>query len=193
MGAVEQRHQGTTTDEQLMIAVRDGEVRLLGALFERHKRMFYGFFVRLTGDPELSHDLIQDMFIRILKYRTSYRAESKFRSWAFRIARNLVNDHYGRARREVPLEDAGERPAPTVLPLAQLEHAQEVSMLHEAFAKLPTERRELLTLSHFERVPYAEIADMYSCPVNTIKVRVHRAVNELRTVYLKRIEKRNEL
>lgn len=176
-----------------MAAVRDGEVRLLGELFERNKRVFYGFFVRLTSDAELSHDLLQDMFLRILKYRASYRAEAKFRSWAFRIARNLVNDHYGRARREVPLEAAGERPAPTVLPLANIERAQEVGMLHEVFALLPLDRRELLTLSHFERVPYAEIADMYSCPLNTIKVRVHRAVNDLRRLYMKRIEKRNEL
>ena len=176
-----------------MAAVRDGEVRLLGELFERHKQIFYGFFVRLTSNPELSHDLLQDMFLRILKYRQSYRAEAKFRSWAFRIARNLVNDHYGRADREVPLEDAGDRPAPAVLPIAELEKAQEVGMLHDAFAQLPLDRRELLTLSHFERVPYAEIADMYSCPVNTIKVRVHRAVNDLRKIYLKRFDKRSEL
>ena len=188
MGAVEHNRATPTTDEQLMTAVRDGDVRQLGEIFDRHKRLFYGFFVRLTSDSDLSHDLLQDMFLRILKYRHSYRAESAFRTWAFRIARNLVSDHYGRARREVGLEAAGDRPSAIVTPLVQAEGEQEVRLLHEAFAMLPIDKRELLTLSHFERVPYAEIASMFSCPVNTIKVRVHRAVKDLRAIYLKRTE-----
>ena len=78
------------TDEQLMAAVRDGEVGRLGDLFERHGRLFYGYFVRLTGNPDASHDLLQEMFLRILKYRHTYRGLSTFKTWGFRIARNLV-------------------------------------------------------------------------------------------------------
>jgi len=187
---LEQKRANPVTDEHLMGEVRDGDVRLLGELFERHKGAFYGYFVRLTTDPDLSHDLLQEMFLRILKYRHSYRADSAFRTWAFRIARNLVNDHYSRPRRELALEAAGDPTAAVVTPLAELEKEQELRQLHEAFSMLPLEKRELLTLSHFERVPYAEIAALFSCPVNTIKVRVHRAINDLREIYIKRQEKR---
>ena len=50
------------TDEQMMLQVRDGEVRKLGALFERHHILLYNFFVRLTGDRQLSEDLVQEVF-----------------------------------------------------------------------------------------------------------------------------------
>ena len=57
------------TDHELMIAVRAGEIRQLGELFERHHRRLYGFFVRLTNQPSVSEDLVQIVFYRILKYR----------------------------------------------------------------------------------------------------------------------------
>jgi RNA polymerase sigma factor (sigma-70 family) len=186
------------TDEQLMAAVRDGDVDRLGELFERRGRLFYGYFVRLTGNPDTSHDLLQDMFLRILKYRHTYRGMSTFKTWAFRIARNLASDHHSRPTREVSLDAAGEsleaaaRKRAAVLPLAQLERDQEVRMLHEAFARLPVDKRELLVLTHFEKLPYAEVAEMLSCSVGTLKTRVHRAVKDLRVIFLDRYGKRTE-
>jgi len=183
------KQETRATDEQLMEAVRDGEVGRLGELFERHGRLFYGYFVRLTGDPEASNDLLQEMFLRILKYRQTYRGMSAFKTWAFRIARNLASDQHRRPRRELPLEAAPERQAPGVLPLAALEKAQDIRMLHEAFAALPSDRRELLTLTHFERLPYADVAEVLSCSMSALKTRVHRAVKDLRTIYLERMER----
>ena len=99
-------------------------------------------------------------------------------------------DHHGRPRREVPLDAASEKHAPSVLPLTNLEKAQEVRMLHEAFALLPSEKQELLVLTHFERLPYADVCDMLSCSMSALKTRVHRAVKDLRAIYLERIERR---
>ena len=177
------------TDEQLMASVRDGDVGRLGELFERNGRMFFGYFVRLTNDPELGNDLLQEMFLRILKYRHTYRDVGSFKAWAFRIARNLVRDHYGRSGREVSLDLVADAPSPTVLPLAQVENAEMVRVLHESFAELPVDKRELLVLSHFEHIPYAQIADMMSCSVGAVKVRVHRAVKDLREIFMQRIER----
>jgi RNA polymerase sigma-70 factor (ECF subfamily) len=172
-----------------MAAVRDGEVGRLGELFERHGRLFYGYFVRLTGDPEASNDLLQEMFLRILKYRQTYRGMSAFKTWAFRIARNLASDHHRRPHRELPLEAAPERHAPGVLPLAAIEKTQEIRMLHAAFAALPADRRELLALTHFERLPYTDVAEILSCSMSALKTRVHRAVKDLRAIYLERMER----
>ena len=183
------KEEAQVTDEQLMAAVRDGEVGRLGELFDRHGRLFYGYFVKLTGDPDASNDLLQDMFLRILKYRQSYRGMSTFKTWAFSIARNMATDHHGRGRREVPLEAASDKHAPAVLPINNLEKAREVRMLHEAFALLPTDKRELLVLTHFERLPYSEVADMLSCSMSALKTRVHRAVKDLRTIFLERMER----
>lgn len=184
-----ERHR--VSDEALMAAVRDGDIDRLGELFNRHGSMFYRYFVRLAGNEDTGWDLVQEMFLRMLKYRQSYRELGRFRSWAFQIAHNVWNDHHRRHEREVPLESIGrELAASSVLPLTELEKAQEMRLFREAFAVLPAQQRELLVLSHFERVPYAEIADALSCSVGAVKVRVHRAVKELRNILLTRLEKR---
>jgi len=72
---------------ELMIAVRAGEIDKLGDLFERHHRPLYGFFVRHTGDRTASEDLVQLVFYRILKYRHTYRDEGRFSAWIYHLAR----------------------------------------------------------------------------------------------------------
>ena len=82
------------SDHELMIAVRAGEVRRLGELFERYHKPLYGFFVRLTNQPSASEDLVQIVFYRILKYRHTYRDEGKFSAWIYHLARKVAADHF---------------------------------------------------------------------------------------------------
>ena len=61
------------SDTELMLAVREGDLVQLGVLFERHHVGLFNFYLRLTGNRQLSEDLVQEAFIRILKYRKSFR------------------------------------------------------------------------------------------------------------------------
>ena len=79
---------GTVTDETLMEAVRNGDLAKLGILFERHHRALFDFLVRMTGSASTAEDLVQDVFVRVLKYRATWRGEGRFDTWLFRIARN---------------------------------------------------------------------------------------------------------
>src|SRR6478735_6834659 len=81
-------------DHELMIAVRAGEIRRLGDLFERYHKPLYGFFVRLTNQPSASEHLVQIVFYRILKYRHTYRDEGKFSAWIYHLARKVAADHF---------------------------------------------------------------------------------------------------
>ena len=82
------------TDEALMLAVRDGQVGRLGQLFERYHMALFDFLARTTGDRAAAEDLVQDVFVRILKYRQTYRNDSRFETWVFRIARNARADYF---------------------------------------------------------------------------------------------------
>ena len=73
------------TDEALMRAVRDGDVARLGELFERHHRSVFDFLVRMTGDRASAEDMVQDVFVRMLKYRATFRDDGRFETWMFRI------------------------------------------------------------------------------------------------------------
>src|SRR5688500_20367862 len=76
-----------------MIKVRDGNLDTLGLLFARYKKPLFGFFYGMNKDAELSEDLVQNVFLRILKYRYLFRGEGDFRTWMFHIARNVDHDH----------------------------------------------------------------------------------------------------
>ena len=174
-------------DENLMIAVRDGDVSKLALLFDRHHRALFDFFVRMSGDRALAEDLVQDVFFRMLKYRSTFRDESRFKAWMFHIARNARFDHHKKHRPETLLPDDGADAVPsrTPLPGHELEQNQQTMLLQCALQRLPDEKREILILSRFQDMKYEQIAEVMGCEVGAIKVRVHRAMKDLREIFLK--------
>ena len=74
----------STTDNALMAQVSAGELPKLAVLFERHHRALFRYFVSLNRDRELSEDLVQDVFFRILRYRASYDPAKAFTAWMYR-------------------------------------------------------------------------------------------------------------
>jgi RNA polymerase sigma factor (sigma-70 family) len=174
------------TDENLMLAVRNGDVGKLGVLFDRHQRSLFDFFFRMTGRRTVADDLVQDVFFRILKYRKTFRDESWFKAWMFHIARNARFDYYRSHRGEANLEDdyADGLQSSSPLPGQQLEHQQQAQLLASAMFKLSPDKREVLILSRYQDLKYEQIAELMSCEVGTVKTRVHRALRELRDIFL---------
>ncbi|HSQ34976.1 MAG TPA: sigma-70 family RNA polymerase sigma factor [Candidatus Binatia bacterium] len=172
-------------DEQVMTQVREGRVEMLAILFERYHVRMYNFFLRLTADRPLSEDLTQELFLRILKYRQTYRGESKFSTWMYQIARNLHMDRLRSKRPEMPIDDLYEEtPSPQPCPAEMAERIQEADLLARALERLPLRKREVLLLSRFQNLKYVEIAGLFACSVESVKVQVHRSLKELRRHYL---------
>lgn len=174
-------------DHALMLAVRSGDLARLGVLFERHHRPLYGFFVRLTGHATASEDLVQTVFLRILKYRHTYRDDGKFTTWMYHLARRVAADHY-RKSASAPLlfeEPESIHEVEDNAPAAdeQTARADDLDCMQRALARLPEEQRELLTLHRFQRLRHDELAALYGCSVGAMKVRVHRAVSALRDTF----------
>jgi RNA polymerase sigma-70 factor (ECF subfamily) len=168
------------------MAVRDGEKHKLGLLFERHHVALYEYFCRMTGNRSASEDLVQEVFIRILKYGNTFRHESRFTTWMYRIARNVQFSDFRKHRGEssFPAEydavaDAEGSPA------AGFERRQEAELLWRALLQLAADRRELLVLARYREMKHDEIAEILGIDVKTVKVRVHRAMKELREVFMK--------
>ena len=125
------------------------------------------------------------MFLRILKYRNSFRGESKFSTWMYQIGRNAHIDHLRCQRPEIPMDEIwAEEPSPQPLPPQTAESEQEADMLSRALERLPLRKREVLLLSRFQDLKYQEIAGLLKCSVESVKVQVHRSLKELRRHYL---------
>jgi len=177
-----------------MIKVREGDLDKMGLLFERHKRPLYGFFYGLTKEQELSEDLVQNTFLRILKYRHLFRGEpgGDFKAWMFHIARNVRHDHY-RKLKILATEDVNkwqERIGHEEHQSADMQHNEELHMLSMAMDRLPEEKREILLLSKFQEKKYSEIGEVLGCSEGAVKVKVFRALQELKAIY-KQLEKIN--
>src|SRR4030095_2754316 len=95
------------TDENLMLAVQRGEGSQLGVLFDRHHRSLFDFFARVTGSRSTAEDLVQDVFFRILKYRATFREESRCKAWMFHIAPNARIDYYRKQQPDAALPEDG--------------------------------------------------------------------------------------
>ena len=167
----------SATDDALMSRVRDGEVQALASLFDRHSAALLNFYLRTIGNRASSEDLVQDVFVRILKYRRTYRPGSRFLSWMYNIARHARADFLRKRRGEIEWDDAYAAP---VLPGDSVDSNQRLRHLTLALRKLPDHKREILVLSRFQGLRYEAIAQLLGCEVGAVKVRVHRAMRELR-------------
>jgi RNA polymerase sigma-70 factor (ECF subfamily) len=176
------------SDHALMLAVRDGELDALGELFERHHQPLFGFLIKLTGNRSAAEDIAQVVFQRMLKYRHTYRDEGSFTAWMYHLARRCAADHFRRANTAPYATDpadlhdhADDRPHAAQSVTVKDDQA----LLHTALAQLDHGDREVLLLSRFQELSFAEIAGMLGCSVGAAKVRAHRALNELRDVYFR--------
>lgn len=169
-----------------MVAVQEGDVSQLGELFERHHRPLFTFFLRLTGESQASEDLVQDVFLRMLKYRATYQPGTRVRTWMYQLARNAHIDRYHARSREASMDEREAREPASAAPGAAdlLQHEEQVELLRRALARLAPDKREVLLLSRFQGLSYEEIAAVFGCEVGTVKVRVFRAVRALRTIFL---------
>jgi RNA polymerase sigma-70 factor (ECF subfamily) len=171
------------TDEVLMRLVRDGDLAKLGLLFERHHTSLYDFFYRTTGDRGAAEDMVQDVFVRILKYRRTFRNQGRFVGWLFHIARNTRADHFRSRQREERLSGE-EAETPSTAPAVHevMEADEQRSILHKALMQLPDEKREVIVLARYQGMKHDQIAEVLDVDVGTARVRLHRAINELRSL-----------
>ena len=163
-----------------MLQVRNGAGETLGVLFDRYQTPLYNFYCKLTGNRALSEDLVQEVFLRILRYRHSYQPGTPFRAWIYQIARNARIDHFRKTR---PQAEFDPDMLPPVLPKDSAQEQQEAALLHTALQRLSEEKREVLVLSRFQEMKCEEIAELLGCPTITVRVRIHRAIQELRQIF----------
>src|SRR5210317_1420295 len=93
-----------TSDEMLMLQLAHGNKNAAGILYDRNYKQVYGYFVRMTNDIDVSRDLTQNVFLKIMKYSHSWKEDKVFAYWMFRIARNILVDYYNGSRKFFGLE-----------------------------------------------------------------------------------------
>lgn len=168
------------TDEAAMLAVTNGDLDKAAILYERYKKLLLNFFYRFGLDRESCHDLTQQTFYRLLQYRHTFKEGFEFRTWIYRIARNLFHDlikdkHFNTNQLIENID------------MAEVENNDDENhiLVQKAMQELPSEYREILHLSRYEDLKYNQIAEVLDISEALVKVRVHRAIKKLREIYFK--------
>lgn len=165
-----------------MLRVKDGDLDKMGLLFERYNRPLFAFFYHMTHKPEVSEDLVQNVFYRMLKYKHTFTGEGEYRTWMYHLGRNALNDWVKKNRsfNFYDVSEVADRVGGGTLADEHLERQQEKDFLHQALGELSPEYREVLILSRFQEMKYEEIAKVLNINEGLVKVRVHRALGELK-------------
>jgi RNA polymerase sigma-70 factor (ECF subfamily) len=162
---------------------------LLDHLIELYQRRLYRYLLFLTGNPALAEDLFQETWIRVLERGHQYNAKSKFESWLFAIARNLVID-VSRRKKMPSLEDLGDKDSNqpfdppdehSISALQLLVSRENQQAVQLSLLKIPAYYREVLLLRFHEEMGLEEIAAMMSTPVSTVKSRLYRGLAALKS------------
>ena len=172
----------------------EGDAVAFKTLMDRHARKLYNFLIRSSGRRDLADDLLQEVFLRVVRRADSFKGQAKFTTWMYTIARNLIIDtaRRERHRKTVALDapaygddvqgdtrlDRTPSPAPT--PDRGASDARFTARLESALEALPDEQREVFLLREVEGLKFREIAEVLNLPANTIKSRMRYALEALR-------------
>ena len=172
------------SDEELMLAVRDGELRAFDALFRRHYETVRRLCARLVDATDTGDDLAQETFLRVLRHRSTFRGDARFTTWVYRIARNACLEQIARRARDRKLGERWGKEVSAQTPDAT-DQLGDTDLLAVAMRALSAEQREVLVLCRFHELPFAEIGEILGCTAGAARVRAHRALADLRDAYLK--------
>jgi RNA polymerase sigma-70 factor, ECF subfamily len=174
-------------DAQLMLAYARGEMRAFETLYSRHRGALYRYLMRQARDPEVTNDLFQEVWSRVIVTRARYEPRAKFRTFLFTLAHNCFIDHCRRSKsrpRGMGIEDADAAdllPADAQeMPDIKLARDEATQRYRAALATLPAEQRDVYLLHEESDLSLEEIARVTGVGAETAKSRLRYAVSKLK-------------
>jgi len=195
------------SDEQLMTRYQSGEAKAFELLMERHYQSVYNFLYRYTGNTHAAEDLLQDVWMRVIRGAESYQQRAKFTTWLYVIARRITIDAARKAkfRRHRSLDqpagkdgdgaaliDSVSSDYPDGQGDRRAQDSQFARALGVALDRMNDDQRMVFVLREFQHMAFAEIATVVDVPENTVKSRMRYALEFLRKSLSEFVEDRNK-
>jgi len=170
------------TDAELVREAVQGSDRAFGELVRRYQDLLYRHAERMTGRQDDAEDVVQSAFIKAHRSLDKCRDPERVGAWLFRIGANACKDFLKSRSDTVSLERVPGLPATADDPERDAELGSMRDQIERALQSLPAEQREAFVLKHVEGWSYVEMAEALSASVPALKMRVHRAREELQVL-----------
>lgn len=189
------RLQEPRSDEALMMSFREGgDARAFEELVTRHRRGLFNFLLRSVQNRSRAEELLQEVFLRVVRSKERYERTAKLTTWLYTIARNLCVDESRRAkfRKTVSLDAprrGQEEESPAMIESVAAEQVptdeaaaapQLRARIARAVDALPEDQREVFLMRQMGGLSFKEIGDVVGAPENTVKSRMRYALEKLR-------------
>jgi RNA polymerase sigma-70 factor, ECF subfamily len=183
---LDERSSGHEADVELVTAVKAGDTVAFRGLVEKYQNRIFSMVYGMTRNREDARDIAQDTFVKAYRSLDSFRLESSFYTWLYRIAMNLTIDHARKVKRQATGEfdeeiaqrdDTGSIAEPHHIdsPTRALERKQLHKEIMDALDKLPEDQKQVILLRELEGLSYKEIADILEIPEGTVMSRLFYA------------------
>jgi len=168
------------TDDELFAMFRDGDADAFDALFDRWHVLVFNLGMHMLHDRACAEEVMQDVFMAVVRAAPRYEARGLFRAWIMGITRNrCVNRIESERARRRALRESGmgvaDPPPRAEAPDAAACADERAVVVKHALSNLPERQREAIVMYAFEEMPYAEVARAMGVPLNTVKTLIHRA------------------
>ena len=192
------------TDEELVEDVLDGDVAAFRGLIERHHDALFRFLYRLTGNRQMAEDVFQDAFLQVHQSLDTFDSSRRFKPWLFTIAANKGRDALRKANRRktvslsAPVVEEGGKSFVDLMEIdlpdvsSPMQEAERSVMVQRAIDELSPRLREILLMAYFQKMTYAQIAELFGIPIGTVKSRLHSAVAAFAKAWQELTEKQSE-
>lgn len=177
-------------DKQLAKRAKTGDRTAFAELIDIYKDRIYHMAYRMLNNRQEAEDIAQETFLRVFTNLSKYDESYKFSTWIYRIATNLCIDRMRKKKPQHSLDETvdGEEGLDWYSRLSSQEPTPEAEVIegelqnevHQAIESLPGKYRAVLILKYLEDLSLAEISDVTSLPISTIKTRIHRGREALR-------------
>ena len=169
-------------EDVLLRRAARGDEEAFASLYRRHQAALYRFALRMTGNAWASEEIVQDVFMTLMRDPRKYDAtRGSLGGFLYGVARNRVMKHLERLPREIPLEEKNEDGTGSGIvlkdvatPASWAEKREQLEQIRAAVLDLPAEFREAVVLCELEELSYEEAAQLVGCPIGTIRSRLHR-------------------
>ena len=173
-------------DQRLVVRAQQGDKQAFGLLVAKYERRVARLLSRLIRDPAEVEDVAQETFIKAYRSLPSFRGDSAFYTWLYRIGINTAKNHLQSSSRRAQasasftLEDAegfedAEQLRDTTTPEGVLMSKELALTVNRAMKALPQDLRTAALLREIEGLSYEEIAEAMNCPIGTVRSRIFRA------------------